>query len=737
MFPEPLESRIAPAAIFTYTDVDGDAVTVKLAIGSQAELIGALTFSSLSDVPRQLRLINLQGLDSPLQSLTVTARPQNGVGDGFANVGAITTSAAAYGSIVIDGDLGRIAGDATSVGKVVAHSLGALGTSTQAVGGANTVGIVKLGTLDVKGDICAQVVIDDTLGVLRVGGSILGLGGNAGGIGTVSVTNRLQSVIVKGALIGGAGTSSGSILADSFGFITVGTMRGGSGDFSGGIHAEDGSIDRLLVRGDVLGGTAANSAQQITAGGKVSVLRIDGSVVGSSGAYKSDPGEFGQIYAELGFGSIVIRNDLVGGSTEFGGSIVSGRDDGATNALDISGNAPITRVLIRGSIVGGVANGTGSIFCDTIGKIQVLGSIRGGIGDRSASLDLGEDAIGSVLVGGDILGGDGEDSATIVGGNEDGLGAPRLLVRGDIVGGFGPGSGVIDSNEGGFATLVIGGQIIGGGGPDSGGVIVDIDSDFETRRVVLGGGIRGGTGADSGFADVDGATNLTVIGSIIFGSGPRSGYLEIDDVIRTLVRGSLFGGLNNAGHIHGDDDCGTLTIEGSIIGVQGTARIIAKGDSFGGFSPFNPVAFTRIAIGGDVRNAEILAGYDIDASGVIVAVTPDVQIGSVNVGGNWIQSNLILGAEDGVDNRFGTTDDASIVPEAPVIDNPDTISRVGSIIIKGSILGIPGGVPRFGFVAEEIGAFRYGKNTLTLTPGTLDPAVSVAPTGDVFVREIP
>jgi hypothetical protein len=35
---EPLELRSAPAAVFTYTDVDGDAVTIKPSKGTNAEL---------------------------------------------------------------------------------------------------------------------------------------------------------------------------------------------------------------------------------------------------------------------------------------------------------------------------------------------------------------------------------------------------------------------------------------------------------------------------------------------------------------------------------------------------------------------------------------------------------------------------------------------------------------------------------------------------------------------------
>ena len=46
---EPLEARIAPAAVFLYTDVDGDLITVKTSKGTSAQL-EAITHSYLAPV---------------------------------------------------------------------------------------------------------------------------------------------------------------------------------------------------------------------------------------------------------------------------------------------------------------------------------------------------------------------------------------------------------------------------------------------------------------------------------------------------------------------------------------------------------------------------------------------------------------------------------------------------------------------------------------------------------------
>jgi hypothetical protein len=48
---EALESRIVPAAVFTFTDVDGDAVTVKTSKGTNADL------SAATDAAKALSII--------------------------------------------------------------------------------------------------------------------------------------------------------------------------------------------------------------------------------------------------------------------------------------------------------------------------------------------------------------------------------------------------------------------------------------------------------------------------------------------------------------------------------------------------------------------------------------------------------------------------------------------------------------------------------------------------------
>jgi hypothetical protein len=93
---EPLEARITPAAVVTFTDVDGDLVTVKTSKGSEILLQSVLT---LVDEPggvtggMELQTINLDanGLFQGT-SLTVTARRTSPGGDGLVNVGYVNAT---------------------------------------------------------------------------------------------------------------------------------------------------------------------------------------------------------------------------------------------------------------------------------------------------------------------------------------------------------------------------------------------------------------------------------------------------------------------------------------------------------------------------------------------------------------------------------------------------------------------------------------------------------------------
>ena len=139
---------------------------------------------------------------------------------------------------------------------------------------------------------------------------------------------------------------------------------------------------------------------------------------------------------------------------------------------------------------------------------------------------------------------------------------------------------------------------------------------------------------------------------------------------------------------------------------------------------------------GSVTRSKILAGYD--ALGL--PVNPDVQIGAVQVGENWVASDLAAGVQPGADNHFGTNDDALITTPP----GNEILARIAKISVRGLIMGdnAPGSA-RFGFVAEEIAKFQIGTARIALERGpgndnltATDPLLVFGVLRDVTVREV-
>src|SRR5687768_7656371 len=141
---EPLEDRIAPAVIVnpgnhkvaTYTDADGDTVTIRVTKG---DLLDATFVTAASGVGEQLQRIVLpagQGFDGTGISITAKRGPD---GNGLVHVGAIDATNVDLGAVLVRGDLGQIdSGDATTrtagIKALTVASLGEYGTSTQNAG---------------------------------------------------------------------------------------------------------------------------------------------------------------------------------------------------------------------------------------------------------------------------------------------------------------------------------------------------------------------------------------------------------------------------------------------------------------------------------------------------------------------------------------------------------------------------------------------------------------------------
>src|SRR5262245_51742379 len=114
---EPLECRTAPAALVnpstvSYTDVDGDTVTVRTTRGT-FDLASNFLFVDTDPGPavrEQLQRLTLTSdeFEGATVSVIATRSATNG-GDGFAKVGHIAANNRHPGTVTVDGDPGRTA----------------------------------------------------------------------------------------------------------------------------------------------------------------------------------------------------------------------------------------------------------------------------------------------------------------------------------------------------------------------------------------------------------------------------------------------------------------------------------------------------------------------------------------------------------------------------------------------------------------------------------------------------
>ncbi|HVT81275.1 MAG TPA: hypothetical protein VHM90_11525, partial [Phycisphaerae bacterium] len=216
----------------TFTDLDGDKVTVTVSAGAlTADLF---TMKNPSATGEQLQALNLTSSTFTGASVTVSVKRVAG-GDGLANVGFIDATGVDLGAVSVAGDLGRIsAGDGHSstnaMTSLTVRSMGRLGTDTQAADDGLT-SVIKgnLGSLTVKTDIKDAFInvqtagdgVKANLGAVTIGGSVIG--GTGGDSGLIFADGNIGTVKVTGDVVGGAGFKSGGIISGgSMSGVTIG-----------------------------------------------------------------------------------------------------------------------------------------------------------------------------------------------------------------------------------------------------------------------------------------------------------------------------------------------------------------------------------------------------------------------------------------------------------------------------------------------------------------------------------
>ena len=476
---ETLEARIAPAAVFTLTDVDGDAVTVKTSKGTNAQLVSVFTTQAVG-MGVAIREIDFSPLWTVFDGtdLSVVVTKKSATGDGLVNVryidatGGMDGASLNLGHVVIDGDV-----ETMDAGRNDGLAVESLKTASWGVAeGANYQSNFsgELGTVTISGLMTgAQFVFSDaqaiSVGAMQSAGFFA-----SGDVGKVKVVGKMEVAALTAASFGAIklkSMDSTSLVsaAGSVGELNVaGPISGLAKIEAGGIgklicrggfagEATVGSLDRALVVGDLTGRINANTLGKLVVTGKMT-----GDVTGKKA-------ETGYVSVTGNVGSIRIAGDVLStlgeetGFIEVGGSVGSIRIGGSlrgfpalNSEIDVMEVDDIGCIQIGGDLgrllIGGDLAGTSILSAgyqsDTTGAVIVQGnlgtaviggSIFAGAENQtglqsSGTIQVGKN-LGSLLVKGDVIG-QANNLAVIsalgADGSPDALAIGKVVVLGDV-----------------------------------------------------------------------------------------------------------------------------------------------------------------------------------------------------------------------------------------------------------------------------------------------------------------
>lgn len=726
---EPLEDRIAPASMLSFTDVDGDQVTIKTTKG---DLTGHATLSD-GGSGQQLEILDLTDNSFAGTNLTISVKKVTG-GDGFANLGFLNAAGNDLGKVKIKGDVGKIdAGDGNdalaAIKSLTVHSMGTLGTTTQGgiIGGAlppEVAGLVNdligdaTGTLN---DLQSNVANLLDGGITNLPASVLR--------SLTNLNSTLESLLSNGStgllpyvsnLLGNVSDEVANLLGtDGLGDV-VGTGLADLLDQAGT------SVDQVLTQlpstvaanvqvNDLLG-LDLNALLNLNLGGLFNnagqLVQNLGDTVGDL-LGRADLGQLppalqgllqqvGAILQPILGGTAPITSDIVNTLSQLENGLASALgQNGSGNPLD--GVSQATSDLLEtldntvGEVLGGSANAADPDF-------DLTSNIDGSIGKFKVAADASEvflninGSVQTMSIGGTLIGDQFQNGGNIfVSGDVHSLKIGKNVIGGDEVN-----TGDI-TVQGSVGALKIGGSLIGGSGSHSGALAFGGD----VGGLSVGRDITGHTGVASGsvFGDDGGVKKISIRGSIVSGDADDAGTLRFANAI---------GGLRIGGNIVGDADHRVDIVAG---GLENKANN-------------KDIAIGNTNVNGSVSFADILAGYDTS----LAPVNGDAQIAKVAVKGNWVAGNLAAGAfSPGAPDDFGDAGNTTIAAD----DTDAIIASIASIQIRGSVFGTVDAGDHFGFVAEQIGSAKIGTAKAPLNKGPNNDVVELAQeTGDVTIREV-
>jgi len=466
---EPLESRIAPARLFTafldnhaaslpvaggaavpqfeisadfktatWVNTDGGTVSLTIAKGKLKPANFDLTSDPVTgEVTVNLFDISAANFGAKFQGTSIDVKLVTPSATAYADIRGINAKGIDLGRVIVGGDLGQIdVGDVNlltpAVRKLQAGQMGYYGAAGQ-ISGQDTMSKIRgpVGRLQVDQLLSAFVnVTGGSAGSIELLslGSIDATRENATFNASVRASGAIGEVIVLDAgdvsIAGGFGDYSGDIWSrKSIGPISIdGDLMGGDGFDSGAIFAGSpdkenaplaGKIGPVTIHGSILGGVGDDSGT-IYADKKVKAVTVDGNVMGNEGMLS------GAIVSGGGFADIHIGGNLESGAGSQSGSIVAYDGDAPSIAIGgqiVAGNFALSGIHINGFL--GALSFASAPHVDAqasdvrallgVGSITVTGDMNDVFVLAGYDADgfprTGNVSIGTATIGGDFVGG--------------------------------------------------------------------------------------------------------------------------------------------------------------------------------------------------------------------------------------------------------------------------------------------------------------------------------------------
>jgi T5SS/PEP-CTERM-associated repeat protein len=483
----------------------------------------------------------------------------------------------------------------------------------------------------------AEMTVSDG-GTFRVSGeqAFFGMGRNAGGSGTMTVTDAGSSLIVDAldvggfAFVGNEGVGVLNVLAGASATLDVGSFNVGENVSGNGTVLVDGAGSSLTMTtatdsgSNFVVGSEGVGALNVLNGAEVAIqsqfFNVGGAVQGNGTILVDGAGSTLNVTSESGFfgfegtGSITVQgggtfNHIEGSPT--GSNVDIGGVGGSSGTANVNAGGTFN---VEGflTVASGFLGGGFGVDAPTFGTLNINGGTVSSAGAIIGGLERGN---GTVLVDGGTwnnsagftIGDSGTAVLTIVNG---GLMATDFgVVIGNTVGSSGTANiGAFDDpgNAGTFTvgeTMVIGHGDIANAATVSGTVNVSADGtlavtdninveDGGVLNVETGGTVNGtvnllggtqNTGLSPGMADIQGdyIVNAGALNTEFAGTG--AGQF---DLVQVSGQASLFGGLLAFSMIEGYDSAAGdsfafLTADGGLTAQQGDISVSVSGVTLG------------------------------------------------------------------------------------------------------------------------------------------------------------